>query len=75
MPLKDWFRRVFSSESRDDEAAEREEYGAPGEDEAEPPRSLAGSQPGLYGEDARDGQGRAEGVRAAARSGSLITRT
>jgi hypothetical protein len=54
MPLKDWFRRVFSSESRDDEAAEREEYGAPGEGEAEHEPSLAGSQPGLYGEDAAE---------------------
>jgi hypothetical protein len=40
VPMRQWLRRIFSSGSAEDEAAEHEEYGAPEPVTPEPERSF-----------------------------------
>jgi hypothetical protein len=52
-----WLRNLFSSGTREDEAAEREEYGMPDRGEAELRRDVGGGvgmTGGLAGEDAAE---------------------
>jgi hypothetical protein len=46
---RNWIRRLFSSSGREDEAAEREEYGLPDRGEAELGRGRSGSFAGAEG--------------------------
>jgi len=53
----DWLRRLFTSGDRDEEAAEREEYGLPPRDELERPgqyESFAGAEAVQVAEDELD---------------------
>jgi len=53
----DWLRRLFTSGDRDEEAAERQEYGLPPRDELERPgqyESFAGAEAVQVAEDELD---------------------